>query len=113
MVAKLHSFFTKYPLPELMTQKLKFMTDTDDDEQENEHEAVAEDDELEHESAADDEPELYCYCRAAEMEGLPMIACDAPDCPIEWFHFSCVGITNEPDSDEEWYCDECKSKLNK
>ena len=40
-----------------------------------------------------------------------MIACDAPNCPIEWFHFSCVCITNEPDSDEEWYCDECKSKL--
>ena len=91
---------------------MKFTTDTDDDELENEHEAVAEDDESEH-GSADDEPELYCYCRAAEMEGLPMIACDAPDCPVEWFHFFCVGITNEPDSDEEWYCDECKSKLNK
>ena len=48
----------------------------------NEHEAVTEDHELEHESA-DDEPKLYRYCRAAEMEGLPMIACDAPNCPIE------------------------------
>ena len=113
MVAKLHCFFTKYLLPELMTQKLKFsMNAADDDELENEHEAITEDDKLEHESA-DDEPELYWYCRAAEMEGSPMIACDASDCPIEWFHFSCVSITSEPDSDEEWYCDECKSKLHK
>ena len=114
MVVRLHHFFTKYLLPELMTQKLKFTMDADDDELENNDElAVVEDDELENEELAIDEPELYCYCRAAEMEGLPMIACDAPDCPIEWFHFSCVGITNEPDSDEEWYCDDCKSKLNK
>ena len=88
------------------------MDAADDDDLESEHGAITEDDELEHE-LADDEPELYCYCRAAEMEGSPMIACDAADCPIEWFHFSCVGITSEPDSDEEWYCDECKSKLNK
>ena len=40
-----------------------------------------------------------------------MIACDGPDCPIEWFHFSCVGITEEPETDEEWFCDQCKERL--
>ena len=40
-----------------------------------------------------------------------MIACDGPNCETEWFHFSCVGINEDPNSDEEWYCDECKNKL--
>ena len=100
MVVRLHHFFKTYLLPELMTQKLKVTMDTNDDETEND------------ESDVDTQPELFCYCRAAEVEGEPMIACDAADCPIEWFHFSCVGITNEPESDE-WYCDQCKSRLNK
>ena len=42
----------------------------------------------------------------------PMIACDAPDYPIEWFHFSCVGISEEPESDEDWFCDEYIERLN-
>ena len=50
----------------------------------------------------DDEQPLYCYCKTAEEPG---------NCDIEWFHFSCVGITEDPNSDEEWYCDECKKTL--
>jgi len=34
--------------------------------------------------------------------GNPIIACDALNCAIEWFHFSCVGITEDPNNDEEW-----------
>lgn len=49
--------------------------------------------ELECDELVDTQPQLYCHCRAAVVEGEPMIACDAPDCPIEWFYFSCVGIT--------------------
>ena len=64
MVVRLHCFFTKYLLPELMTQKLRFRMDADD-KLENDHEAITED-ELECE-LAEDESELYCYCRAAEM----------------------------------------------
>ena len=41
-----------------------------------------------------------------------MIGCDAPDCQIEWFHFSCVGVTEEPQTDEKWFCNECKEQLN-
>ena len=45
-------------------------------------------------------------CRGIEKE--PIIACDSPGYPIEWFHFSCVGITEEPKG--KWYCDSCASK---
>jgi len=58
------------------------------------------------------EEEVYCYCRTPEEPGNPMIGCDASDCPIEWFHFSHVGITEEPQTDEEWFCDGCKERLN-
>ena len=48
---------------------------------------------------------LYCYCRTPEEPGNPMLGCDAP---VKWFHFSCVNISEELLSDEEWFCDECK-----
>lgn len=59
-----------------------------------------------------EEERAYCYCKMPEEPGNPMIGCDAPDCRIEWFHFSCVGILEEPETDEEWFCDECKERLN-
>ena len=37
-----------------------------------------------------------------------MIACDAPDCETEWFHFECVGITEPPRG--KWFCSACKKK---
>lgn len=48
--------------------------------------------------------EKYCYCQ--EQRPDDMIACDSPDCQIEWFHFTCAGITGkQPDT---WYCKHCK-----
>ena len=41
---------------------------------------------------------------------MPMMACDSPRCPIEWFYFSYVGITEEPKGKR--YCDSCASKQN-
>ena len=35
-----------------------------------------------------------------------MVACDGPDCPYEWFHFECAGLSKEPLG--EWYCSECR-----
>lgn len=35
-----------------------------------------------------------------------MIGCDANDCPYEWFHFECVGISEAPEG--QWYCPECR-----
>lgn len=35
-----------------------------------------------------------------------MIGCDNDLCPIEWFHFSCVGLTNKPKG--KWFCPKCR-----
>ena len=42
-----------------------------------------------------EENTLYCYHRMPEEPDHPMIACDAPDCPNKWIHFSCVGISEK------------------
>jgi len=28
------------------------------------------------------------------------------DCPIEWFHFQCVGLSTTPSG--VWFCEQCK-----
>ncbi|KXT04284.1 hypothetical protein AC578_7945 [Pseudocercospora eumusae] len=56
-------------------------------------------------STAPDEP-LYCICRKAE-HGL-MVACDNADCDKQWFHYACVGLTEEPRG--EWLCTDCSTK---
>jgi hypothetical protein len=48
---------------------------------------------------------VYCVCRRVSFG--EMVGCENPDCTVEWFHFGCVGLTEEP---SVWYCDECKSK---
>lgn len=53
---------------------------------------------------------VYCYCRCPYDEVSEMIACDAEGCPIEWFHFECVGIMVPPKG--KWYCPECRKNLN-
>jgi len=51
---------------------------------------------------------VYCYCRCPYDEVSEMIGCDSPNCPIEWFHFDCVGISVPPIG--TWYCPECRKK---
>jgi len=36
-----------------------------------------------------------------------MVACDDPDCPHEWFHFVCVGLTEEPEG--VLFCTQCNA----
>ena len=52
---------------------------------------------------------VYCYCQRVSYG--EMIACDNPDCAIEWFHFECVGIDLGMDlatrPKGKWYCKEC------
>src|SRR4051794_36293767 len=36
-----------------------------------------------------------------------MVMCDNKDCPIEWFHFQCVGLASKPKG--KWYCERCTS----
>ncbi|XP_049881131.1 transcription initiation factor TFIID subunit 3-like [Pectinophora gossypiella] len=39
--------------------------------------------------------------------GSPMIGCDGCD---GWYHFVCVGITEEPGASEDWFCKSCLAK---
>eukprot|EP00049_Salpingoeca_infusionum_P004267 m.76364 g.76364 ORF g.76364 m.76364 type:complete len:237 (-) comp12485_c0_seq7:367-1077(-) len=57
--------------------------------------------------AVKEEPvvEQYCICKQPSYGS--MIACDNDTCPIEWFHYSCVGLTEEPKG--KWYCHLCKA----
>ncbi|GAC96806.1 hypothetical protein PHSY_004390 [Pseudozyma hubeiensis SY62] len=45
----------------------------------------------------------YCYCDQISFD--EMVACDNDDCSLEWFHYSCVGLTRPPK--KEWYCRFC------
>lgn len=49
---------------------------------------------------------LYCHCRCPYDEVSEMIACDNPNCRVEWFHFDCVGITIAPKGN--WFCPDCR-----
>lgn len=57
-------------------------------------------------AVAIDEP-TYCYCQKPSHGA--MVGCNNEECPIEWFHFACVGLTEEPQGD--WYCKECREAL--
>ncbi|KAE8901946.1 hypothetical protein PF005_g26121 [Phytophthora fragariae] len=50
---------------------------------------------------------IYCSCRRVSFG--QMVGCDNDDCKYEWFHFSCVGLTDQPAG--KWYCQDCKAQL--
>ena len=45
---------------------------------------------------------MYCKCQQPSQGS--MIGCDNPSCKYEWYHYACVGITEEP---EHWVCPDC------
>ncbi|XP_020578452.1 PHD finger protein ING1 isoform X2 [Phalaenopsis equestris] len=45
----------------------------------------------------------YCFCKQVSYG--EMVACDNPDCKIEWFHYGCVGLKEQPKG--KWYCPNC------
>ena len=53
---------------------------------------------------------LYCVCQSPHDDVSEMIGCDASDCPVEWFHFECVGIMVPPEG--KWYCPECSKRYS-
>lgn len=56
-----------------------------------------------------DEP-TYCYCN--QISYGEMVMCESDDCPHnQWFHFTCVGLTEAPSG--SWQCPECKKKNQK
>lgn len=60
--------------------------------------------------APEADTKLYCVCQSPHDDVSEMIACDAPDCKIEWFHFECIGIISPPEG--HWYCPECTKRYN-
>jgi hypothetical protein len=55
-------------------------------------------------SSLAEEP-VYCICRRGAFGD--MVACDNDDCPTEWFHYTCVGLTKVPKN--TWLCPQCRS----
>jgi hypothetical protein len=80
---------------------------------------------------ANGEEAIYCYCQGISYG--EMVACDAENCPREWFHLECVGLEKAPGKNSKsnlhlfsssrsytdafslakWYCDDCKENLKK
>ncbi|XP_054710334.1 inhibitor of growth protein 3-like [Uloborus diversus] len=51
----------------------------------------------------------YCICNQVSYGD--MVACDHKDCPFEWFHYPCVGITQPPKG--KWFCPQCSSSMKR
>lgn len=49
----------------------------------------------------------YCICHGVSHG--EMIACDNKECPIEWFHYGCVGLVTAPKA--KWYCGPCLAEV--
>ncbi|ODN06495.1 Chromatin modification-related protein YNG2 [Orchesella cincta] len=52
-------------------------------------------------SKEDEDNKPYCHCRQPYSDR-PMIGCDFPNCPIEWYHMECIGISKPPEG--SWTC---------
>lgn len=59
----------------------------------------------------DSNEELFCFCQQVSFGN--MVCCDGPNCKYEWFHFDCVGLSQSPGENQNWYCPDCKKKYKK
>ncbi|KAK3105047.1 hypothetical protein FSP39_016044 [Pinctada imbricata] len=57
------------------------------------------------------DPNEPTYCLCHQVSYGEMIGCDNPDCPIEWFHFACVGLKMKPKG--KWFCPRCTEERKK
>ncbi|KAI6204839.1 hypothetical protein M3Y94_00723500 [Aphelenchoides besseyi] len=55
------------------------------------------------------DPNEPTYCICHQISFGQMICCDGKNCPTEWFHFQCVGLTTTPKG--KWFCDHCKESV--
>ncbi|XP_064604419.1 inhibitor of growth protein 3-like [Liolophura sinensis] len=51
----------------------------------------------------------YCLCNQVSYGD--MVGCDNDDCPIEWFHYGCVGLAQAPKG--KWYCPQCTAAMKR
>ena len=97
---KLHSFFVKHILSELLTKNLQNSLMTVTTAASGSGTAAA--------TSSDVLNDLYCYCQQPEKVGRRMIGCDNENCSnYKWFHFECLGLKRKPRG-HYWYCPECK-----
>jgi inhibitor of growth protein 3 len=61
---------------------------------------------IEEDEEEEEGDEDYCTCRGVRYGN--MVKCRNGDCPYEWFHLGCVGITKKPSG--PWFCEECRSR---
>ena len=71
------------------------------------NDAVREDEEMEDVGETEGDDRKYCICQTVSHGD--MVACDNEECPNEWFHWECVGLTKEPVG--KWFCPDCRRKL--
>lgn len=57
------------------------------------------------------DPNEPTYCLCEQVSYGEMIGCDNDECPIEWFHFSCVSLNHKPKG--KWYCPKCRGDTEK
>ncbi|XP_076015230.1 inhibitor of growth protein 1 [Genypterus blacodes] len=57
------------------------------------------------------DPDEPTYCLCEQVSYGEMIGCDNNECPIEWFHFSCVGLHHKPKG--KWFCPKCRGENEK
>uniref|UniRef100_D3TP42 Inhibitor of growth protein n=1 Tax=Glossina morsitans morsitans TaxID=37546 RepID=D3TP42_GLOMM len=89
-------------------KKQKKNIDLDDSEKESCHTAATHPSDVLDMPVDPNEP-TYCLCHQVSYG--EMIGCDNPDCPIEWFHFACVGLTTKPKG--KWFCPKCTQDRKK
>ncbi|XP_071720861.1 PHD finger protein ING1-like [Rutidosis leptorrhynchoides] len=53
------------------------------------------------------DPNEPTYCLCNQVSYGEMVACDNPDCKIEWFHYGCVGLKEQPKG--KWFCSDCSA----
>ncbi|XP_017105531.2 inhibitor of growth protein 5 isoform X1 [Drosophila bipectinata] len=85
----------------------KKTADVEDSEKESSHAAAVPSDVMD--MPVDPNEPTYCLCHQVSYG--EMIGCDNPDCPIEWFHFACVGLTTKPKG--KWFCPKCTQDRKK
>jgi hypothetical protein len=56
--------------------------------------SIADGEQDDEDEEANGEEAIYCYCRGISYG--EMVACDAENCPREWFHLECVGLEKAP-----------------
>ena len=54
--------------------------------------------------------DVWCYCKQPE-DDKPMIACDYPDCQVQWFHLDCLKLSSAKIPKGNWYCPDCRKKF--